>query len=62
MIRNPLFLAYGGLVMLFSGYAGYTGMGFNKVNEQKVVPKTVRDNPGAYRSHYYGYPRYIGGK
>ena len=38
---------------------GYT---MSSVNQTKVAPKTVRDNPGAYRSHYAFYPRYVGGK
>ena len=45
-----------------SSYAHYRGWGFQKINEQKVLPKSIRDNPGAYRSTYGGYSRYIGGK
>ena len=30
----------------------------SSVNEVKNVPKSVRDNPGAYRSIYGGYHRY----
>lgn len=26
------------------------------------VPRSIRDNPGAYRSLYNGSPRYFGGK
>ena len=26
------------------------------------VPRSIRDNPGAYRSLYNGAPRYFGGK
>jgi hypothetical protein len=46
------------------GYTAYRGMPFlgANVNELRNVPKTVRDNPGAYRSAYGGYPRYVGGK
>jgi hypothetical protein len=58
----PGYLIYG--TMLLSGFsvAEYRGWGLNRVNQVKNVPKTVRDNPGAYRSHYAFYPRYVGGK
>jgi len=47
------------------GLAEYSGLPFLGVqaNQAKVVPKTVRDNPGAYRSIYGGYySHYVGGK
>jgi hypothetical protein len=55
-------MAYGVVLLGLLGAAQYTGWSFQKVNEVKNVPKTVRDNPGAYRSHYGGYYRYFGGK
>jgi hypothetical protein len=61
-MRNPLYMAYGVVLLGLLGAAQYTGWSFQKVNEVKNVPKTVRDNPGAYRSHYGGYYRYFGGK
>jgi len=61
-LTNPLFTAYGVMLLLFTGVAEYRGWSLSSVNELKNVPKTVRDNPGAYRSHYGGYSRYIGGK
>jgi hypothetical protein len=61
-MRNPLYTAYGILLLGMLGTAQYTGFSFQRVNEVKNVPKTVRDNPGAYRSHYSGYSRYFGGK
>ena len=42
--------------------AEYRGWTLDRVNQVKDVPKTVRDNPGAYRAHYGFYPRYVGGK
>ena len=62
MINNPLFLLYGVLLLGLTGYAEYRGLSLSKVNERLNIPKTVRDNPGAYRSAYGGYSRYIGGK
>ena len=61
-MRNPLYMAYGVLLLGLLGAAQYTGFSLQKVNEVKNVPRTVRDNPGAYRSHYGGYYRYFGGK
>jgi hypothetical protein len=62
MMRQPLFLAYGTVLLGLLGMAEYRGWSLLRVNQLKDVPKTVRDNPGAYRSHYRYLPRYIGGK
>ena len=61
-MRYPGYLIYG--LLLFTGLstAEYRGWTMSGVNQVKDVPKTVRDNPGAYRSHYGYYPRYVGGK
>jgi len=59
---HPVFLLYGIVIVALLAAGQYRGFTMSRVNEQKVVPKTVRDNPGAYRSHYGFYPRYIGGK
>lgn len=61
-MKNPLFLVYGVLVLGLSTFAQYRGWSFSRINQQKVLPKSIRDNPGAYRSTYGGYSRYIGGK
>jgi hypothetical protein len=42
-----------------SGLTGWSPMSYDEV---KNVPKSVRNNPGAYRSHYAAGPRYFGGK
>jgi hypothetical protein len=42
--------------------AEYRGWSWSAVNQAQGVPKTVRDNPGAYRPHYGWFPRYFGGK
>jgi hypothetical protein len=57
-----LFTIYGILLLLVTGMAEYRGWSLSSVNQLKNIPKTVRDNPGAYRSHYGGYYRYMGGK
>jgi hypothetical protein len=50
------------MVLAFVSFAQYQGWSLTRVNDVKNIPKTVRDNPGAYRSHYGGYYRYMGGK
>src|SRR5207248_1544661 len=62
MLRYPGYLIYSMLLLTGVTWAEYRGWSMSRVNEVKNVPKTVRDNPGAYRSHYGYYPRYVGGK
>ncbi len=57
-----LHLLYALAVIGLTGYADYRGWSFSRVNEVKNVPKSVRDNPGIYRSIYRPIPHYIGGK
>ena len=64
-MRHPLYLLYAVLLLSWMGLAAYRGSPFlaAHTNEVKNVPKTVRDNPGAYRSIYGGYySHYVGGK
>jgi hypothetical protein len=62
MIRHPLFLLYGlGLIGLAS-VAEFNGWTFSSARQVNNVPRSVRDNPGAYRSIYGNYYRYSGGK
>jgi hypothetical protein len=61
-MRHPLYAFYGALVLAIVSFAQFQGWSLTRVNEVKNIPKTVRDNPGAYRSHYGGYYRYSGGK
>ncbi len=57
-----IYLGYGLLLFSLLGVTQYRGWSLQSVEEVKNVPKTVRDNPGAYRSHYRGSPRFFGGK
>ena len=50
------------MLLGLTGVAEYRGWTFSRVNEQKVLPKTIRDNPGAFRPSYNAGPRYSGGK
>ncbi len=57
-----LYVAYGAMVLGLLSLASYRGWSLDKVNELKNVPKSVRDNPGSYRSVYSSYHHYTGGK
>jgi hypothetical protein len=59
---SKLYLAYGVLVLGLLGAAEYRGWSIMPVNEVKNVPRSVRDNPGSYRSVYSSYHHYTGGK
>jgi hypothetical protein len=63
-MRSPMYLLYGVTLLAMLGWTSYNRMPLfaGSVNEVKNVPKTVRDNPGAYRSIYGGYSHYVGGK
>jgi hypothetical protein len=59
---RKLYLAYGVLVLGGTGFAQYHGWSLDKVSHLKNVPRSVRDNPGSYRSVYGFYHHYTGGK
>jgi hypothetical protein len=61
-LSTSLFVIYGVLLLGLTSVAEYRGWSLSRVNQQRVLPKSIRDNPGAYRSSYGGYSRYIGGK
>ena len=62
MFRHPLFLVYGLSLIGWAGYAHYSGLSWSRPDEVRGIPKSIRDNPGIYRSIYTGYSRYSGGK
>lgn len=43
-------------------WATLYGFSFTDADEVKSVPKSVRENPGSYRSHYRTYYRTYTGK
>ena len=61
MIRNG-YIVYGLLVLSFLFLAEYRGWSLDSIDQVKNVPKSVRDNPGSYRSVYNSYHHYTGGK
>jgi hypothetical protein len=56
------YLIYSLAVLCLLAFGEYRGWSFASVNEVKNVPKSVRDNPGSYRSVYGFYHHYTGGK
>jgi hypothetical protein len=59
---NQMYLIYGLLVLGTVGMAQYRGWSTDTMNEVKNVPRSIRDNPGAYRGIYSSYHHYTGGK
>jgi hypothetical protein len=57
-----LYMLYGAAVLVGLSIAQYQGWSLARVNEVKNVPRSVRDNPGSYRSVYSSYHHYTGGK
>jgi len=45
---------WGGLLVAGVLASHYLGWGFAQTDEIKGVPRSIRDNPGAYRTHYVG--------
>lgn len=63
MFRHPVFWLYGLGLLGGAGWLEYGGYSFSRVDQHRVAsPKSIRDNPGIYRSIYGGYYRYSGGK
>jgi hypothetical protein len=61
-MKNPFYTIFGALVLLGAGAAQWLGLSTTPVTQVKNVPKSVRENPGIYRSHYGWLPRWFGGK
>jgi hypothetical protein len=59
---SKAYLFYGLAVLGLTGMGQYSGWTFRRYSEVRDVPRSVRDNPGAYRPIYSGYSRYYGGK
>jgi hypothetical protein len=61
-MRYTGFLIYSMMLLGGASFAEYKGLSLTPVNRVDNIPRTVRDNPGAYRSVYNNYTRYTGGK
>lgn len=57
-----IYLLFGLSVLAGASYADHRGLSFMRTTEIRNVPKSIRDNPGAYRSLYRGSSRPFGGK
>ena len=55
------YAVFGALVLAALLWVHFTGWAIGDVNETKTVPKSLRDNPGSYRSTY-GPRAYTGAK
>lgn len=62
MFKHPIFGIYGIVLIGAATIASYRGISFTSVDTVRGVPKSIRNNPGAYRAIYSGYHRYSGGK
>jgi hypothetical protein len=62
MMRARLYLLFGTLVLSAVGASQYFGWSPTSGEAAQVDPKTVRANPGAYRSPYYLPGRTLRGK
>ena len=63
MRHHPFYLLFGLLVLGAVGAVELRGWSPRRATEVRNVPRSVRDNPGAYRSVYVGRGgRYIRGK
>ena len=49
---RKFFLGYAIAILLFLAVAEYRGWSLTSYDEVKGIPKSMRDNPGSYRSSY----------
>lgn len=57
-----IYLLFGLSLLGTASYADYRGLSLLRPTEIRNVPRSIRDNPGAYRSLYRGSSRSFGGK
>ena len=62
MKRQLGYYLYGAAVVLGMAWGVARGGLFTPADELEGVPRSVRDNPGAWRAVYRSHPRYVGGK
>jgi hypothetical protein len=59
---RKFYLIFGFLTLGTVAFCQYRGWSLDTIDQVKNVPKSVRDNPGSYRSVYNSYHHYTGGK
>ena len=62
MRRPPLYALFGLLVLGGAAAAQFTGWTLTRAREERATPRSIRENPGAYRPVYGGSYRYLRGK
>ena len=62
MKRHLGYVVYSALLLIAMAWGVARGGLWTPADELQGVPRSVRDNPGVYRSTYSGYHRYSGGK
>ncbi|MBC8085816.1 MAG: hypothetical protein H7Z40_01010 [Phycisphaerae bacterium] len=61
-MRSALFMVWGFLVLATLGTAQWRGWSMTSAAMSKTNPRSVRDNPGSYRSPYFIPGRTLRGK
>jgi hypothetical protein len=64
-MKHPIYTTFGVLLLLLVVAAEVRGWTPMRPNEVKNIPRSIRDNPGAYRPHYrpyFGGGHTMGGK
>ena len=64
-MKHPVYTTFGVLLVLLLVAAEARGWTPMRPTEVKNIPRSIRDNPGAYRPHYrsfFGTGRYLRGK
>ena len=56
------YVVFGLMLLGGTGLAEYRGWLLSRPDSLSNVPRSIRDNPGAWRSIYRGSPRSFGGK
>lgn len=59
---RKFYLLFGLLTLGAVAFGQHRGWSLDTIDQLKNVPKSVRDNPGSYRSVYSSYHHYTGGK
>ncbi len=57
-----IYTLWAAAVIVLLGAAQYRGWSFTRTDESRNNPRSVRDNPGAYRPSYYIPGRTLRGK
>ena len=61
-MMSKIYAVVGALILGAFMWIQFTGWGFGDVDEVKGVPRSIRDNPGSYRSSYGWARTHTGGK